>query len=123
MVWLLNGLHMLWRANRPKFCAHRMHRLALSERMRILSQNAYDELLQERSTHGSPREVEIEALISRLRLQGMLTMVFDPDSKELSGAAELEDFVNMFVKIVRSCDDQNLGVITSTALEKETHET
>jgi hypothetical protein len=29
MVWLLNGLHMLCRANRPKFCAHRMHRLAL----------------------------------------------------------------------------------------------
>ncbi len=43
-------------------------------------------------------------------------MVFDPDSKGLSGAAELEDFVNMFIKIVRSCDDQNLGVIASTAL-------
>ena len=33
MVWLLNGLHMLCRANRPKFAAHRMHRLAHSERM------------------------------------------------------------------------------------------
>jgi hypothetical protein len=117
MVWLLNGLHMLCRANRPKSAAHRMHRIALSERMRILSQKAYDELLQERSAHGSLREVEIEALIARLRLKGMLEMLFDPDSKGLSGAAELEDFGHMFVKIVRSCDDQNLGVITSTALE------
>jgi hypothetical protein len=117
MFWLLNGLHMLCRANRPKFFALCMHRLALSERMRMLSQKAYDELLQEKSAHGLLREVEIEALNARLRLKGMLEMVFDPDSKGLSGAAELEDFVDMFVKIVRSCDDQNLGVITSTALE------
>ena len=115
MVCLLNGLHLLCQANRPKFTAHRMHRLALSERMRILAQKAYDELLQERSAHGSLREVEIEALIARLRLKGMLEMVFDPDSKGLSGTS-LEDFGNIFLKIVRSCDDQNLGVITSTTL-------
>ncbi len=37
--------------------------------------------------------------------------------QERSAHAELEDFVNMLIKIVRSCDDQNLGVIASTALE------
>lgn len=67
LAWLLNGLHGLCRANRPKAAAVRDRRRALAERMKILVSQSYQELLQERSVNGAVREVKVETLCQRLR--------------------------------------------------------
>ena len=113
---LAAGLHKLSRANRPKSVGLRNHRAAVAHRIQIQVRNAYKDVLQEKSAHGSMREVEIEALILRLKAKGVLDMVCDPDDKG-SSAAERDEFAKFFDEMVRSFDEDGDGLMTSNELD------
>ena len=72
---------------------------------RIHARNAYQELLQERSAHGATQEVQVEALILRLRYSYVLTIMFSSSNliKRSSG--------------LKSCSSQkqSTGCVQTTA--------